>query len=102
MEVKPGTRLRSVTCATEVVVIRAPNVEVDVRCGGEPMLSADGNAPERRAVSPAHSGGTSIGKRYTDEALGIEILCTRSGEGSLHLGDRPLLLKDAKPLPASD
>ena len=44
----------------------------------------------------------SIGKRYGDEDLGIELLCTKAGEGSLSIGDERLHLKDAKPLPSSD
>jgi hypothetical protein len=40
-------------------------------------------------------------KRYTD-AGGNEVLVTKPGAGSLSLGDVPLALKDAKPLPASD
>ena len=45
---------------------------------------------------------TLVGKRYADEELGIELLCTRAGEGSLSVGDRPLPVKGAKPLPSSD
>ena len=37
---KPGARLRSVTCATEVVVVKGAG-EVDLRCGGEPMVPVD-------------------------------------------------------------
>jgi hypothetical protein len=33
---KPGTRLRSAVCTTEVMVIQAPTSELDVRCGGVP------------------------------------------------------------------
>ena len=53
------------------------------------------------AVAPAHAGGTLLGKRYTDDGA-LEVLCTKAGEGSLSIGDTPLVLKEAKPLPASD
>ena len=43
-----------------------------------------------------------MGKRYADEESGIEVLCTKPGEGSLSLGDVALLQKDAKALPSSD
>ena len=33
---------------------------------------------------------------------GIELLCTKAGEGSLSLDGAPLPLKEAKPLPSSD
>ena len=46
--------------------------------------------------------GTLLGKRYTDEAGTIEVLCTKPGDGSIGLGQTALTLKEAKPLPASD
>lgn len=101
MELKPGTRLASATCDTQVVVVRAPkDAEVDLRCGGEPMRSVD-DAGDR---TPATATGepTLMGKRYADEDVGLELLCTQAGDGSLAIGDQPLVVKGAKPLPASD
>src|SRR3546814_19314491 len=46
--------------------------------------------------------GSLIGKRYTDDAATVEVLCTKAGTSSLSLGDEALVLKDAKPLPSSD
>jgi hypothetical protein len=46
--------------------------------------------------------GTQLGKRYSDDDLGIELLCTKAGEGSLSVGETVLAVKGAKPLPASD
>jgi hypothetical protein len=43
-----------------------------------------------------------MGKRYADDDLGLEVLCTKPGPGSLSVGDTPLPVKGAKPLPASD
>ena len=43
-----------------------------------------------------------MGKRYVDDEIGIELLCTRSGSGALTVDGRVLTLKGAKPLPASD
>jgi hypothetical protein len=43
-----------------------------------------------------------MGKRYEDADLGLELLCTQPGEGALSIGDAPLLVKGAKPLPSSD
>ena len=36
MQLKPGLRLESATCDTQVVVVKAPKdvADVDVRCGG--------------------------------------------------------------------
>jgi len=101
IRLKPGTRIKSAVCATELMVIQAPDEEVDVRCGGAPMLDIAGERPEA-AIDPEQKAGSQIGKRYVDAAGTIELLCTKGGEGTLALGDIPLVLKEAKPLPASD
>ncbi len=101
MELKPGTRLRSQTCSAEVIVVRPPDRAVDLCCGGAPMIPVDGEA-EGRPLDTAHRSGTLLGKRYADEVSGIELLCTKAGEGSLSLGATPLPVKEAKPLPSSD
>ena len=102
MDLKPGTRLASATCDTQVVVVRAPADagDLDIRCGGEPMRPVD-EAGERVAMSGSGEPAQ-MGKRYADEELGLELLCTQAGEGSLTIGDQPLLIKGAKPLPSSD
>lgn len=101
MELKPGTRLASATCDTQVVVVRAPkDTAVDLRCGGEPMRPVDDTGD--RVPATATGEPTLMGKRYADEDLGLELLCTRAGDGSLAIGDQPLTVKGAKPLPASD
>jgi hypothetical protein len=41
MQLRAGQRLKSTACDTEVVVVRAPDGDVDVRCGGEPMVALD-------------------------------------------------------------
>jgi len=53
-------------------------------------------------ISPDASLGTQMGKRYVNEAETLEMLCTKAGEGSLGLDETPLMIKEAKPLPASD
>ena len=95
---KPGTKLKSAVCDTEVMVIRGAEVVVD--CGGAPMAAE--RPSDRKAVNPAFAQGTKIGKRYVDEAGSIELLCVKAGQGSLSLAGVALKLKDAKPLPASD
>ncbi|HET9773316.1 MAG TPA: hypothetical protein VFS16_20660 [Acidimicrobiia bacterium] len=101
MEMKAGTRLRSAVCETEVIVVRPPSDPVDLRCGGAPMVAADA-PPAGPALDPAHASGTRLGKRYAHPATGLELLCTKPGDGSLSVGAEPLGLKDAKPLPSSD
>ena len=102
MEMKPGTRLRSTVCSTEVVVVRAPRAEVDLRCGGRPMAAVEPEPVVTTSIDAAHHAGTLIGKRYADPGVGIEVLATRGGEGSLSLGDQPMTFADAKALPSSD
>ena len=100
MKVKPGMRLRSAVCETEVMVTRAPDAELELTCGGVAMADIAGDVP---AAEPAGTmGGTLIGKRYTDESGAFEVLCTKGGAGSLALDGAELLVKGAKPLPSSD
>jgi hypothetical protein len=102
VELKPGSRLESATCDAQVVVVKAPKEggDVDLRCGGEPMraMGAGGD----RLPRSGDGESTLMGKRYADDDLGIELLCTKPGEGSLSIGDQPLPIKGAKPLPSSD
>jgi len=100
-QLKAGTRIQSAVCNTEVMVIQAPAGEVDVRCGGAPML-AIGAPKSGGAVDPGAAGGTQIGKRYVNAQGDLELLCTKPGAGSLAVGDTALALKEAKPLPSSD
>lgn len=103
IELKPGTKLASTVCATEVIVVRPPTADVTVQCGGAPMVPAD-DAPDEptAAPDPDFADGTPLGKRYHHEASGIELLCTRAGDGSLAADGEAIPLKDAKPLPSSD
>ena len=101
MELKPGARLRSAVDTTEVVVVRAPSGDVDLRCGGHAMVAL-GTTPPEGLTAEAGGEGTQLGKRYADEEVGIELLCTKPGPGSMSIGESPLGLKDAKPLPSSD
>jgi hypothetical protein len=101
MDVKPGLKLRSTADATEVVVVRAPSVPVELTCGGRPMVPAT-EAAEASGVMPGQEEATQLGKRYTDDDAGLEVLCTKPGDGRLACDGRPLVLKSAKPLPSSD
>jgi hypothetical protein len=105
MKVKAGTRLRSAVCDTEVIVVRAPAVEVTLHCGGQPMTLIAGNGSQRTASAapdPALADGTQLGKRYVAAEPVLEVLCTRAGAGTLTLGDLPLAVANSKPLPSSD
>jgi hypothetical protein len=101
MILKAGMRLRSTADTTELVVVKAPPGDVDVRCGGQPVV-APGSAGGGGELDPAHASGSQIGKRYVDEAGTIELLCTKAGPGSLSIGAVPLQTKESKQLPSSD
>ncbi len=101
MELKPGTRLRSQVCETEVVVVKVGDGG-ELACGGEPVVPLDDVPTGTATPREGHDGGTLLGKRYTDEASGIEILCVKPGAGALSLDGRLLVLKTAKALPSSD
>jgi hypothetical protein len=96
-----GSRWKSTVDTTEVMVIRGPATDVDLRCGGHPMVASGSDAGDAE-LDPAYAEGTRVGKRYVDEEIGLELLCSKAGQGTLAVGDRSLSLKDAKPLPTSD
>jgi hypothetical protein len=102
MQLRPGQKLHSAVSQAQVVVVRAPAGDVDVACGGVPLL-ADGEEAASGAQLDASLGdGPVLGKRYADEDLGLELLCTRPGDGALTVDGRVMPLKGAKPLPSSD
>lgn len=101
-QLKAGGRLRSAVCSTEVMVILAPQGEIELSCGGAPMLAHGTEPPGGLEISPDAKGGTQIGKRYVNEAGDLELLCTKPGEGSLAVAGTALTVKGAKPLPSSD
>jgi hypothetical protein len=101
MTLKPGTRLFSAVCSTEMITVRAPALPVDLTIGGAvPAASADRTVSG--LVMPDHGGGAAMGKRYVDADNTIELLCVKPGEGRPALGGVLLELQAAKPLPASD
>jgi hypothetical protein len=99
---KPGLRLKSAVCDTQIMLVKAPAGEHLLACGGVPMIALTENPPQGVALDPQLSGGTLVGKRYTDAAEQFEFLCTKGGKGSLTLDSAPLLVKQVKALPSSD
>ncbi|HTA03901.1 MAG TPA: hypothetical protein VK802_26210 [Streptosporangiaceae bacterium] len=103
MRARAGTSLISTVDETTIVVVRAPDRELDVRCGGAPMIDAKGPRPDQRQAGvPGGQAGAQLGKRYVNAADDLEVLVTKAGAGSLADGDEVLQMKAAKPLPASD
>ncbi|MBC8364161.1 MAG: hypothetical protein H8E59_04075 [Actinobacteria bacterium] len=100
-ELTPGSRWASQVCTTEVIVVRAPDGDVDLECGASPVVAAGGSGPDGSPDAGA-ADGSLLGKRYVDGDDTLELLCTKPGDGSLGVGGTLLGLKEAKPLPASD
>jgi hypothetical protein len=99
--IKNGTRLQSQVCDTQVIVVKTGESLDDLRCGGRPMLPLDAARPAGVTPDPAFADGNAMGKRYVDGS-DAEVLVTKAGAGTLSIGTIALLLKEAKPLPASD
>lgn len=95
---KPGTRLKSAACDTEVMVIRTGGGSIE--CGGAPM--AEAKPAEPAALNPDFAAGSLMGKRYVDADGQYELLVVKPGKGTLAVDGAALSIKDAKPLPASD
>lgn len=98
---RAGLRLASQVCATEIIVVR-PGSAGELACGGAAMVER-GAATFGATGDPALMNGSALGKRYTDpDDDGLEVLVTAGGAGSLTIDGRELVVKQAKPLPASD
>ena len=99
--IKTGTRLKSQVCDTEIIVVKSGDGLDDLRAGGVPMRELGADAATDAVLDPKFAAGNGMGKGYVDSA-GAEVLVTKAGSGTLSVGDVPLSIKEAKPLPASD
>lgn len=99
---KTGSRLQSQVCDTQVIVIKAPAGEVELACGGHPMIDVGQSPAAGLTAAGGLDGGTQLGKRYVDAEDTVEVLVTKPGAGSLSLDGTALDIKSAKPLPSSD
>jgi hypothetical protein len=102
MRLKVGSRYRSQVCNTELIIVRALPAEVELACGGHPVIDIKAQATSGLSVRDRADGGTELGKRYIDASGKLEVLVTKAGRGTLSLDGEALTLKEAKPLPASD
>lgn len=94
-----GNRLRAQNSPCEVIVIKGSSDDAALLCAGVEMLPT---APPADAPAAADGPAIELGKRYTDDATDIEVLCTKAGVGPLVYAEHELTLKSAKALPASD
>jgi hypothetical protein len=102
MKIKPGSRLFSAVCATEMIAIKAPAGDAELTIGGATPVAAVAERDSAVGAADGFDGGAAMGKRYVDEAGTIELLCTKAGQGVPALAGELLQLKEAKALPSSD
>jgi hypothetical protein len=103
MELAVGSRWRSVVSTVEVIVVVPPaGAPAELRCGGRPMVDVASPVDGGSEPAGAEGAGPLLGKRYLEADSQLEVLCTRPGDGALAVGERPMELKAARPLPASD
>lgn len=102
MLLKAGAKLHSAVCDTQVIVVKAPAVEVELGCGGAPLLADGETGPEGATLDPSVGDAVLLGKRYAEDELGLELLVSKAGAGALTCNGVVLAVKGAKPLPASD
>ena len=96
---KPGMKLSSTVCKSQIMVLRVPGEELDITCGGAPMQVGD---PAELGEMSGENSGTLVGKRYTDVDETMEFLCTRGGDGTIAIEGYVIDIKSAKKLPSSD
>lgn len=101
-EMKPGTRLKSVVCTGEAMVVKAPEGDLVLTCGGIPMTTESDVAVDASNADTEHMYECLIGKRYVNEEETIELLCVKAGEGSFGADGQMLMGKETKKLPSSD
>jgi hypothetical protein len=97
MLLTPGQKLRSTASSAQVIVIRAPGVDVDLTLAGAAVT-----ADEVAGTSTGHGAALLVGKRYGDAADTLELLCTAPGDGPLAADGVELTERAAKSLPSSD
>lgn len=99
----PGTRLKSVACDTEIVIVRPPtDASAVMSCGGRPMVAHSDDVDRDQPIVAGHDGATILGKRYGIEGDAVEVLVTKAGAGALSIDGVLMTTKDPKPLPSSD
>lgn len=99
---KPGARLFSAVCSTEMIAVKAPPADVDITIGGAPPVASVADRDGAGSVAEGFGGGAAMGKRYVDADETLELLCTKPGDGLPAMGGVLMQLKEAKALPASD
>lgn len=101
LALRPGLRVYSAISDVELVVVAKPNRDAVLTCEGVPMTASRPDTPPDNDASTSDAGPR-LGKRYWDETSGLEVLCTRSGRGTLAFDGVELAIRSARALPSSD
>lgn len=102
MVLKPGSRIFSALCTTELIAVKVRAGEVAITIGGVPLVASAAERDGVGSVVDGHGGGAAMGKRYVNDDDTIELLCTEAGDGVPAVDGEMLQLKEAEALPASD
>jgi hypothetical protein len=102
MKPRVGQSLTSTVDSTSVIVVRWPDQDLEITCGGAAMVKMGEKGDGTETADPSQMTGTLLGKRYAADELGVELLCTKQGDGALAVAGTPLPQKEARALPASD
>jgi len=76
-----------VPSGVSVLVMRAPDEDGILRCDGELLTP---QRPPACSAIPDKSGTIRPGDRFSDPVSGLEVVCTRAGDGVLSFAGRPL------------
>jgi hypothetical protein len=99
---RPGTRLKSQVDSTEVIVVKAPADDLEIRFGGHPAIDAKAEPDASLVPDGEQQAGTLIGKRYVRSAGDLELLVVKGGTVDVRVDGELLVAKENKPLPSSD
>ena len=58
MQLRVGSRWRSAVDDTQVVVVRAPQGDISLTCGGHPLIPSDSQPTPGLTISEGSTGGT--------------------------------------------
>jgi hypothetical protein len=100
--VKPGDRLSSRVCTTQVIVIRTDSTVGELECGGAAMVTGDVPPPSGPVPAAGLDRGSLLGKRYRAPDSQLEVLCVKPGSGTLTSGGLVLDVAPSAALPSSD
>jgi hypothetical protein len=103
----PGVVLRRAGSTVAVIVVKAPALDLDIRCGGATM-EMDRSLPDTLPGRPSRGSSSGVhrlqkvpqsadpqfrthrGRRYADQDDRLVLLCIEGGIEQLSIGDTPL------------